>query len=227
MPDWIARSRFNLAFSQSARIWPYNGMTGLYKAIRKAACQKNERNYIYAYWPDFDALAHQFGVASPEVDAHFMQLDLLFSDLVSALRDKDAVLLVTADHGFIDSGPKRTVRLERHPELKATLMTPLCGEPRLAFCYVHPDRWEPFEQYLAENLGREIEVYSSARLLEERWFGLGDPHPGLRDRIGHYALVMKDNYMITGRLPGERPVSHIGVHGGLSEQEMYVPLIVA
>jgi len=227
MPDWIARSRFNLAFSEGARIWPYNSMTGLYKAIRKAAGQKKERNFVYAYWPDFDGLAHRFGVASPEAEAHFAQLDLLFSDLMSALKDEDTVLLVTADHGFIDSGPQRTVRLERHPELKSTLMTPLCGEPRLAFCYVHPDRREQFEQYLAENLNREIDVYPSSSLLEEGWFGLGDPHPGLKDRIGHYALVMNENYKITGRLPGERPVDHIGVHGGLSEQEMYVPLIVS
>ncbi len=227
MPDWIARSRFNLAFSEGARIWPYNGMTGLYKAIRKAAGQKKARNFVYAYWPDFDALAHQYGVASPEVEAHFMQLDLLFSDLVSVLQDEDAVLLVTADHGFIDSGPQQTVRLERHPELKSTLMAPLCGEPRLAFCYVHPDRREQFERYLAENLDREIDVYPSSSLLAEGWFGLGDPHPGLKDRIGHYALVMNENFKISGRLPGERPVDHIGVHGGLSQQEMYVPLIVS
>ncbi len=227
MPDWIARSRFNLAFSEGARIWPYNSMTGLYKAIRKAAGRGRERNFIYAYWPEFDALAHQFGVASPAVEEHFQQLDLLFTDLVSVLQDKDAVLLVTADHGFIDSGPQRTIRLEGHPELRSTLMTPLCGESRLAFCYVHPERQQQFERYLAENLQREVAVYPSGRLLEEGWFGLGEPHPRLQDRIGHYALVMKENYMITGRLPGERPVNHIGVHGGLSEQEMYVPLIVS
>ena len=73
----------------------------------------------------------------------------------------------------------------------------------------------------------QIDLVSSSRLLEAGWYGLGAPHPGLKNRIGHYTLVMRENYMITGRLPGERPNCHIGVHGGVSQDEMYVPLIVA
>ena len=38
---------------------------------------------------------------------------------------------------------------------------------------------------------------------------------------------MKENYIISGELPGERVLNHIGVHGGLSGEEMLVPLIVA
>ncbi|MCP3867383.1 MAG: alkaline phosphatase family protein [Gammaproteobacteria bacterium] len=227
MPDWIARSTFNQSFSGGARISSFNGLTGLYKGILKAVGQGKGRNFIYAYWPEFDALAHHFGVASQEAADHFHQLDRLFIDLISALQGTDTLLLLTADHGFIDSSARHTVRLENHPEFKGTLMAPLCGEPRMAFCYVHPHRQRRFEHYLAENLDREIGVYASQRLLQEGWFGLGEPHPGLQDRIGHYTLVMKENFKITGRLPGERSINHIGVHGGLSPDEMYVPLVAS
>jgi hypothetical protein len=104
-------------------------------------------------------------------------------------------------------------------------MMPLCGEPRLAFCYVHPDRTEAFERYITGRLGAAAQLCRSEQLLEQQRFGLGTPHPRLRDRIGHYALLMQENYVITGTLAGERPLHHIGVHGGLSPHEMYVPLI--
>ena len=38
---------------------------------------------------------------------------------------------------------------------------------------------------------------------------------------------MQDHAVIKDWLPGERRYVHIGVHGGMSSQEMCVPLIVA
>jgi hypothetical protein len=37
---------------------------------------------------------------------------------------------------------------------------------------------------------------------------------------------MKQNYVIKDWLLGERRYVHVGVHGGVSEQEMHVPLII-
>lgn len=226
MPDWIADSTFNKAFSGDATIRPYQGgLQGLAKGIRSAVNSGRGRNYIYAYWPEFDSLAHQYGVASDEVARHLEALDQAIAELADRLAGSDTLLLITADHGFIDAVPEQTLRLSDHPRLADTLMMPLCGEPRLAFCYVHPDRADRFERYIREQLSEAMSLFHSRQLLEEGRFGLGEAHPSLHNRIGHYALVMHENYIITSALPGERPLNHIGVHGGLSADEMYVPLI--
>ena len=227
MPTAMATSSFNRAFSGRARITPFSGLKGLRTGLKRALRQRRERSFIYAYWPEFDSLAHHFGVGSPQVQNHFLQLDRFFSDLLSDLRGSDTVLLVTADHGFVDTSAETTIHLENHPQLQKTLMVPLCGEPRLAFCYVHPGFENAFESYVRDSFSDQAALFSSRQLLEESWFGQGDPHPCLQNRIGQYALVMKDNWVISGRLPGERPLRHIGVHGGLSPEEMYVPLIYA
>lgn len=226
IPDWIAGATFNRAFTGQARLRPYRGgLQGMFKGIRAAVDAGRERNFIYAYWPEFDSLSHEYGVASERVAEHLAALDQAFAELLERLRGTDTQLLVTADHGFIDTTPERSLRLADHPALADTLMMPLCGEPRLSFCYVHPDRTTRFERYVNEHLGHALTLYPSEQLLREGRFGLGTAHPRLRDRIGHYALVMKENYIITSELPGERPPGHIGVHGGLSPREMYVPLI--
>jgi hypothetical protein len=37
---------------------------------------------------------------------------------------------------------------------------------------------------------------------------------------------MKDNFVIKDSVPGEKSKFSIGNHGGVSKEEMYVPLIV-
>ena len=44
-------------------------------------------------------------------------------------------------------------------------------------------------------------------------------------RVGDYTLVMKDNHALKDWLPNEKRHVHIGLHGGISDDEMYVPLI--
>ena len=43
--------------------------------------------------------------------------------------------------------------------------------------------------------------------------------------MGDYVLLLRENYILKDRLPGERAFRHIGVHGGLSEDEVLVPLV--
>lgn len=63
--------------------------------------------------------------------------------------------------------------------------------------------------------------------MAQGWFGPGAAHPRLQERVGDYLLLMNDGYVIKDLVPGERPFYPIGNHGGLSEDELYVPLIVA
>ncbi len=226
MPAWIAESHFNRVFSGGARIRPYRDLSGLVKSIQASVSSNRQRSYTYAYWADYDAIAHAHGCDSPQAKAHLKVLDQAFEQLLASLKGSNTKLLVTADHGFIDSPESRTIWLQDHPELADTLVVPLCGEPRLAYCYVHADRVSQFRDYVGAALDHCCQLVSRKEMLDANWFGLGEPHPRLTDRIGHYALVMKDNYKIAGALPGERPLQHIGVHGGLSKDEMMVPLVV-
>jgi len=106
------------------------------------------------------------------------------------------------------------------------LSIPLCGEQRLSYAYVRHQKREQFESYIDNNLSHAIELYRSEQLLRRNLFGLGEAHPELRSRIGDYILVMKAGYVMHDPIAGEKPARMIGFHGGLSEQEMLVPLIM-
>ncbi|MCZ6731436.1 MAG: alkaline phosphatase family protein [Gammaproteobacteria bacterium] len=226
LPAHIVESEYTTAHSGPAERWAYTSLKQCFRVIEKIIRRTGSRQYIYAYWSEFDTLSHTFGTQSTEVTKHFDQLDAAFARFLDRIEGSGTTVVVTADHGFIDTGPDRLVQLESHPELASTLALPLCGEPRVAFCYVHPDRHERFEEYVQDRLGYCAEIYRSEQLVEQGFFGLGEPNPRLLDRIGHYALVMKGHYVIKDWIFGERRYEHVGVHGGVSEEEMYVPLIV-
>jgi len=145
-------------------------------------------------------------------------------ELVESIKDTDTTLIITSDHGLIDSEEEKSIKLEEHQELKDCLTLPLCGDYRSVFCYVHPSETEEFEKYWEENLSDVSYLYRSEELIEENYFGLFETNPQLHHRIGDYTLIMKDNYIFHDTLTNENEHFEIGNHGGISEKEMYVPL---
>lgn len=221
-PQQIVHSDFNVALSGRAQRHGYATLDELVDSV--AGLLRGEaRSYIHAYWPQLDTLAHEFGVASAEVEAAYAALDAAFERLLDAAHD--SVVIVTADHGFIDAGD--TIDLDDHPALRDTLLLPLCGEPRVAYAYVRSGRAGEFEDYVNARLADRVQLFRSDTLVQQGWLGPGAPHPALAGRLGDYVLVPRGNAILRDWLQGEPRYTHIGVHGGTSAAEMTVPLVVA
>ena len=224
-PASIAFSPFSRAFAGQAQLHPYASLDEFLERIAGILAPPGRR-YLYAYWPFFDYLAHDQGVGSLAARRHFDLLDAALEDLRHRLTGSDTLMVISADHGFIDSPTDRHSHLAEHPELARCLTLPLCGEPRCLFCYVRPGAAADFEAYVGSQLGERAELFHSRELVERGLFGLEPLDPRLGERVGDYTLVMRDNYLFKDRLPSEKPYHHIGVHGGFSAGEVYVPLIL-
>lgn len=214
------------ALAGSSTLVPFADMAGMFSELGRLASLK-PRRYVYAYWPGIDSLCHHHGTSHRKVKEHFRELDRRFSQLVAELHGKDVALIVTADHGHLDTPRDRIVLLERHPQLAECLSMPLCGEPRLAYCYVRPGKASQFERYVREHLAEECELWKSDDLVEKGAFGLFGKSRKLGQRIGDYVLVMNKDYVLRDFLPGERRQVHFSNHGGISPDETDVPLVVA
>ena len=225
-PGNIAYSDYSLAHRGKARIKPYENLAECFSFTRDIIDSGADRKYIYTYWPQFDGMAHVKGVGSKDVADHFKEIDAAFSRFIDDIKGTNTLVIATADHGIIDSGPDLCIELKHYPTLRDMLTMPLSGERRMAYCYVDAGRHEDFTGYLQNNLAEQITVLQSRQLLEQHYYGLGQAHPRLHQRIGDYTLAMSDHYTIMDTLPGEKHSYHIGTHGGLSEDEMLVPLII-
>jgi len=225
--DSLVNSAYSAAGAGDAIRLGYRNLRGCLEVLIGALRGWRERSYVYVYWPAFDSLCHEHGVGSAAALHHLHELEAGFGFLLQALAGSNTLLIVTADHGFIDTAPTDRTHLKQHPELATCLSMPLCGEPRAVYCHVRPGKVSRFENYVRERLGDNYELYSSEDLIRQGWFGLGEPDPRLSERIGDYVLLPKGQHILIDSLPGEKPWKQVGVHGGLSEQELYVPLVLA
>jgi predicted AlkP superfamily pyrophosphatase or phosphodiesterase len=226
-PQHIIHSDFNAALSGRAQRHGYETLDEMFTLLAGIMLSSEPRSYTYAYWPQVDSLAHEHGIHSAQVAAAFAALDEAFAHLLEVAHQSESRLIVTADHGFIDSPAEETIDLDLHPALRQTLLLPLCGEPRASFAYVRPGKEAQFEDYIQSRLGDRVELFRSEDVLRQGWLGLGEMHPALRDRLGDYVLLPRGRAILRDWLMGEERHAHAGVHGGLSEAEMYVPLVLA
>lgn len=227
VPEDLAGSTVTRALARKAKIVPHTGLQSCFREIARLVRLKGKRKFIYAYWPEFDSVCHHYGTESEEVLSHFRKLDKCFASLLTRLKGTDTTLVVTSDHGLIDTPQSGLILVERHPKLAETLALPLCGEPRLAYCYVYPKKAKQFEHYVKTHFKEYCNIYRSKELVRRGCFGLFKPNQKLFERIGDYILVMKEDCTLKDFVPGEPRRVHKANHGGVSKEEMYVPLIVA
>jgi hypothetical protein len=223
-PNYIAGSDFNRALSAGASTIPFDGLAAMFRATAAVLRRSREPRYFYLYWPKLDTLGHAHGIESPVALHHLAEIEQALTDFLVQATGTDTLVLVTADHGQVDTSPADRIDLADHQPLARTLTLPLCGEPRAAFCYLRPGQVETFTDYCGTRFAGRVEVVPSQTLIDRGLFGLGNPNPRLSERIGDLTLLMQGNNVINERLPGETPHVQVGAHGGLSQAEMLVPL---
>ncbi len=218
----IVDSEYNVRHCAGAERRGHKSLEELVDQVETVVRSGRAPKFIYAYWPEYDALSHRHGSLSTQAAAEFARIDAAFGRLVARLAGTESLVVATADHGFIDVPPEDS--LELPPQLAAMLKLPLCGERRVAYCYVHAV--DDFLRRAKDWLGGRADVRPSTELLDAGWFGPGAAHPRFAERIGDVALVMRGRATVKDWTPGEPRHLHIGNHGGLSEDEMMIPLIV-
>ena len=227
LPGSICDSDFSRLLGGRSRRVGYESLEEFATTLTSVCNGQTDTGFVYAYWSELDRLCHMHGPSSGTVATHLRDLDAALAPVLEACADSGTVLIATADHGFIDSGPAERIDMDDHPQLQDMLSLPLCGEPRTAYCYVRSSCSAAFTNYVENELTDKARIVPSAQLIEEGWFGLGAPHRELLARIGDFTLQMKERYTIGDCVAGERRHRMEGVHGGTSAAEMVVPLVIA
>lgn len=222
----IVDSTFSKHMSGSAKRSGFLDFPGLLRNIKETIESSSSKKYIYSYYGELDAVSHMLGVNSPESKEHLDELDIMLSDFAESLQGSNTTIIITGDHGFNDVPLENVIYTRDYPQFQEYLILPPCGDTRTAFCYVRPSRVDDFHRFYEEKLSEVSELYRSNDLVEDNWFGLFEPHPELHSRVGDYTLVFKEGNAIMNCFPGLEPPVLRGHHGGLSEDELFVPLVI-
>lgn len=194
----------------------YSSIPQMFKKIKK---HNKKNDFVVAYTDVVDDEAHETGPYSRKVKEIIQDL----AKRVEKLKLKDTTIIISADHGLQKA--KKCIFLNDYPKIYDCLSNPLSGEPRLAYAYVYPSKEKQFLRE-CKKLKKYFDVYKSKKFLDENYFGLGKPHPKLKERIGDYILMPKDGIIVKDLLFNQPRKFSKGNHGGLSKEEMEIPLII-
>lgn len=182
-------------------------------------CDKPGRKHIYAYCSEPDHTMHETGCYSEKSRNVLRELERKVKALTDGL--EDTIVFITADHGHIDS---KNVALEDFPELEECLVRPPSIEPRALNLFVKEDRKAGFKELFRRLFGDEFLVFTKEEVLEKQLFGPGREHENFRSMLGDFLAVAVGGISIFNSK--EEASAMIGVHAGMCEDEMLVPLIV-
>ena len=206
--------------------------------LRLLLAQQRKPTYYVLYHDRFDALCHEYGPNSPQVAA---ELDTFLTTLERQLLTQldggrgDTLVLLTADHGQAETHPLRTVYLNTHPDFtgferflkrdrQGKPIAP-AGSPRDFFLYVRDELLEDAHDFLARRLAGRAVVYRTADLIAAGFFGAAPVSETFLGRVGNLVVLPYRGEAVWWYEKDRFEQKYFGHHGGLTPQEMEIPLL--
>ncbi len=188
-----------------------------------------ERTFLYFYFPVLDSLCHEKGPAAPSTLECLKSVNRAIERIARVL-SKDVRMLVTADHGQIDSSPEPKMILEPDDPLLAMLNTFPTGEKRTPIFHVKEGHDDEFKKAFLDRFGDEFVLLTSSEIFSLGLFGdsltLEKLEEEAKNRLGTFWAIPKHRGTIYCNYPQKKQHKCVGHHGGLSSDEMFVPLYI-
>lgn len=170
----------------------------------------NEYDFVYFYLPDIDTLAHKHGPSSSPVLQAIR--DIYGGVTQIATKHKDYTVIIIADHGHVEVSSH--ILLNNDSELLDMLYLPPYGDSRALFFMT----------------SFELKTFLYHKYPELKVFGKNDFEKlvGGENISADYIGVPDDNkaYIYSFKDETDDYTKLKGHHGGLSDNEMYVPLVI-
>jgi hypothetical protein len=239
VPSVILQSReytpstYSNQLFQGAEVFGYKALAEALATLTQLLTTRPGPGYYFLYFDKVDSVCHDHGPNSLQVEAEILAtLDAL--ERWASRRLPRALLLLTADHGQVEVDPQTTHYLNRlavwptiAPHLKrnraGNLLVP-AGAPRDMFLYVNAEAVADVHAELSRALEGVAVVAQAKDLAAEGWFGPATPSAAFWGRMGQLIILPFRGESVWLYEPGHYEMPYFGHHGGLTPQEMEIPL---
>ena len=231
-PEKNSGSAFSEALMEGAESHGYANLCDLFVTLADDVNRSEGSNYFYAYVGDVDKLSHHHGPESEHVGAQVEQVfHLLEKEFLRRIDGgSDTCLIVTADHGQIDVSGSEMVDISAYDEvwdqlyIKDGKEIPPTGGPRDMLLNVKNQATAI--KTLRKYFGEVSDLYRIDKLLNIGMFGNGDTSKLFDERIGDILVLPRKDRKMYYSENHEGIKEMKGMHGGVSEEEVKVPLFV-
>ena len=200
----------------------YDNLTDMCSTVN-TLCSLPSQKVIYAYHNYPDDLMHKFGPYSDETAELLIDINAEIENL--AKTTKDTTFIISADHGQTEVN--NVFDLANYPDIADTFIMPPTGGSRAFNVFIKHGKEKTFLSLMKKYFKDEFLVLSKKQVLDINLFGINKPHPKVDDFLGDFWIISTGHsnlaYSTLYKLPIKQPR---GAHGGLTKEEMFLPLIV-
>lgn len=179
---------------------------------------RHGKKAVYVYWGELDRVGHKHGWESEAWIDELEKFDAEFGIFLRHL-PSDTLVILTADHGMVDATEKIDIA---HNARLRTDVEQVAGEER-AF-QIYTSQPEEVAQRWRTEIGDLAWVFTKTELIASGL--LGPVTQFTAQAIGDVVAFSKTGVgFVDSRVHSSSAISLVGVHGSLTPQEMYIPLI--
>jgi predicted AlkP superfamily pyrophosphatase or phosphodiesterase len=208
-------------------------LINLAEALQKPSTGKQ---YFVLYNEKIDSVGHEYGPDSPQTDAEIlvflMTMETIFLKALSS-KHRKTLFMLTADHGQSETDPQTTIYLNRDPRFEGiekflltnrqgNLIVP-AGSARDFFLYIKAGMVEEAQAFLTPHLEGRAKVRKVVDLAAEGYFG-PRVSPRFIERAGDLVILPYRYKSVWWYEKNKYEQRYFGHHGGLTPQEMEIPL---
>ena len=228
----------NAIFKGTTSRNPFRNLEQALDQLTARVLDKEESPAFYLlYYDTIDMTSHISGPGSQELAEEleyvFLALEQHFYQKLRQLTG-DTLLIITADHGQIEVSPDTTCYLNREmPDITSYLRANQAGVPlvpagsaRDMFLYIREELLDEAIARLQKVLAGRAEVYATRDLIQNNLFGSPKPSHAFLSRVGNVTILPYEHETVWWFEQGRFTMHFQGHHGGLTPEEMEIPLLL-
>ncbi|MER2133863.1 MAG: alkaline phosphatase family protein [Arthrobacter sp.] len=202
--------------------------TGIHARVQAAAeaLASEKRMLMYFYFNELDKTGHRYGAQSPEWGGALEELDSALKRFTAKL-PQDTLVLLTADHGMVDTAPADRIDYSARPALVDGVRH-TAGDPRMVQLYLEPAAPAGTLERLAaawqQALGSKTWIMTREQAVAAGLFG--PVREEILPRIGDLLIAAREPIaLFDARRASPSALQMVGQHGSLTRAEREVPLL--
>jgi len=213
-------SGFTQAALRGAKYVGANGVDEMATAV--SAALKPQPSFVYTYLNTLDSAGHSDGVGSDKWLTALQQVSE-FITKVKQLAPAGSRIWVTSDHGMVNSTEQVILGQDNKLLENVTLIG---GEPRARHIYIKEGAASETIIQWQEFFGSKVKVLSKDNAIKDGLFGpvvTEDSH----DRLGDLIAIANSDLILVDPSRVREESSMVGHHGGVTDIEVEIPLLLA
>ena len=213
-------SGFTQAALRGAKYVGANGIDEMATAVSSALVP--QPSFVYTYLNTLDSAGHSDGVGSDKWLTALAQI----SEFITKVKESVPTgtrIWITSDHGMVNS-TKQIILGQDNDLLEDVLL--IGGEPRARHIYINEGAQEETIAKWRQFLGNSAKVFSKSEAIADGLFGPVVSEDA-SERMGDLIAIANDDLILIDPDRVKEESLMVGHHGGITDIEVEIPLLLA